>query len=193
MPKHHFALFSTPVGECALVWGRVGVVGLALPERDAHATRERLARHFEAPRETSPTADIATAMANVQQLLRGDRVDLSTIALDMGAVPPFHQRVYTAARDIPVGETITYGELARRIDSPQSPRAVGQALGRNPFAIIVPCHRIVSASGGLGGFTAHGGINTKERLLAIERGIVDLGSRGVGQLQFELAGLPVRS
>jgi methylated-DNA-[protein]-cysteine S-methyltransferase len=132
-------------------------------------------------------------MANVRQLLGGHRVDLSAIVLDMGAVPPFHQRVYTAARAIPVGETITYGELAKRIDSPNSSRAVGQALGRNPFAIIVPCHRIVSASGGLGGFTAHGGITTKKRLLAIERGIIDAGSRGVGQLQFELAGLSVRS
>ncbi len=187
MPKYHFALFSTPIGECALIWGHVGVAGLALPERDTHATRERLVRHFEAPSETSPTTDIARAIANVQQLLRGDSVDLSTIVLDMGAIPPFNQRVYTAARAIPVGETITYGELAKRIDSPKSSRAVGRALGRNPFAIIVPCHRIVSASGGLGGFTAHGGITTKQRLLAIERGIIDVASPGLGQLQFELA------
>lgn len=105
----------------------------------------------------------------VQHLLRGDASDLASVVLDMTGVPSFHQRVYAAAREIPSGETVTYGELARRIGAVHASRAVGQALGRNPFAIIVPCHRVVSAGGKLGGFTAHGGIVTKQRLLEIER------------------------
>jgi methylated-DNA-[protein]-cysteine S-methyltransferase len=86
----------------------------------------------------------------------------------MERVPPFHRRVYEAARTIPSGTTLSYGEIAARIGAPGSARAVGQALGRNPFAIVVPCHRVLAAGGKVGGFSANGGIATKLRLLAIE-------------------------
>ena len=86
----------------------------------------------------------------------------------MEGVPPFHRRVYEAAREIPPGDTLSYGAIANRIGSPGSARAVGQALGRNPFAIVVPCHRVVAANGKLGGFSANGGVTTKANLLALE-------------------------
>jgi methylated-DNA-[protein]-cysteine S-methyltransferase len=101
-------------------------------------------------------------------LLDGKPIDLSGIELDMEGVPPFRRRVYEAARRIPAGKTLSYGEIAARIDAPGSARAVGQALGRNPFAIIVPCHRVLAASGKPGGFSANGGVSTKLRMLAIE-------------------------
>src|SRR6201999_1121329 len=80
----------------------------------------------------------------------------------------FHQRVYALARRIPSGATLTYGEVATRIGSPGAARAVGQALGRNPFAIVVPCHRVLAAGGRTGGFSANGGVATKRRVRSIE-------------------------
>src|SRR5439155_16025712 len=91
-----------------------------------------------------------------------------TVALDMERLPAFHRRVYEIARTIPPGETLSYGELAARLGVPGAARAVGQTLGRNPVAIVVPCHRVLAAGGKVGGFSANGGITTKLRLLSIE-------------------------
>ena len=88
----------------------------------------------------------------------------------MEGVAGFHRRVYDAARAIPPGKTLAYGEIAERIGAPGAARAVGQALGRNPFPIVVPCHRVLAAGGKIGGFSAHGGTATKRRMLAIEAG-----------------------
>jgi len=111
-------------------------------------------------------------MDAVVALLNGtpqDPTDLSHLQLDMEGVPPFHQRVYALARRIPPGEIVTYGELARQLNELGAARAVGQALGANPFAPIVPCHRVLAANGQAGGFSAGGGVHTKLRLLLIER------------------------
>src|SRR6516164_3560011 len=104
----------------------------------------------------------------IAALLRGEVSDLSNIALDMDEVPTFHRRVYEAARAIPPGRTLSYGDVAARAGAPGAARAVGQALGRNPFPIVVPCHRVLAAGGKIGGFSAQGGIATKRRMLAIE-------------------------
>jgi methylated-DNA-[protein]-cysteine S-methyltransferase len=104
-------------------------------------------------------------------LLSGERIDLTWVELDLTGVPDYHRRVYDVTRTIPAGSTMTYGEVARRID-PQAPpgtaQAVGQALGRNPCPIVVPCHRVLAAGGHLGGFSADGGADTKRRMLLIE-------------------------
>ena len=104
---------------------------------------------------------------------------LSRIDLDMSAVPDFEQRVYAETRSIPPGETLTYGDIATRLGDVGLSRAVGQALGRNPFAIVVPCHRVLAAGGKSGGFSAVGGVDTKRRLLEIE-GARDLHRRCPG-------------
>jgi methylated-DNA-[protein]-cysteine S-methyltransferase len=104
----------------------------------------------------------------VVAFLRGEPSDLSSVLLDMDPVPPFHRRVYEATRSIPCGATMTYGALAAQAGVAGAARAVGQALARNPFAIIVPCHRVLAAGGRVGGFSANGGATTKLRLLAIE-------------------------
>ena len=90
------------------------------------------------------------------------------IPLDFGHAPEFHQRAYAVARTIPPGQTMTYGEIARRLDAPQESREVGQAMGRNPIAIIMPCHRVLGADGKMGGFSATGGVAIKRRILEIE-------------------------
>lgn len=171
MSAPRFALFASPIGKCAVVWGDAGVAGLALPERDERAILRRLREHFAATEAAIPTEGVTQVIERVQAVLGGEDVELTSIELDMNGVPPFHQRVYVEARRVAFGTTVTYGELATRMLAPGAARAIGQALGKNPFAIIVPCHRIVAASGKLGGFTAHGGATTKQRLLAIEGGV----------------------
>jgi methylated-DNA-[protein]-cysteine S-methyltransferase len=131
-------------------------------------TRARLLQRFPEAQEAEPSAEAKLACDAIASLLCGEPRDLSAIPLDMTSVPPFHRRVYDAARKLPRGTTTTYGTLAERIGAAGATRAVGQALARNPFAIIVPCHRVVAAGGKTGGFSANGGVTTKLRLLAIE-------------------------
>ena len=167
-----YALFPTAIGCCGIAWGAHGITGVQLPEQDEAATRARMAQRFPSSAEVDAPASVQQAMDAIAALLRGtpaEPVDLRDIVLDMDAVPPFHQRVYAVARGIPPGETITYGELAHRLGEPGAARAVGQALGANPFAPVVPCHRILAADGRAGGFSASGGVATKLRLLLIER------------------------
>ncbi|MDD2925181.1 methylated-DNA--[protein]-cysteine S-methyltransferase [Rhodoferax sp.] len=172
MRTQAYVLFDTPIGHCGMAWSACGLTGVQLPEQDAAATRARMQRRF--PRcEESATAppQVQEAMAAVRALLGGapkTPTDLSHIVLDMDGVPPFHQRVYRQARRLAPGETITYGELARLLGEPGAARAVGQALGANPFAPVVPCHRVLAAGTRAGGFSAHGGIGAKLRLLQIE-------------------------
>ncbi len=168
MTIYGFTLFETAIGRCGIAWSGRGVVRVQLPEASEVETRARLLRRFPDAREAPPPPDVQRALNGIVALLRGEASDLSTIALDMERVPPFHRRVYEVARSIPPGATLSYGDIAARLGAPGSARAVGQALGRNPFALIVPCHRVLAAGGKLGGFSANGGVTTKLHLLSIE-------------------------
>lgn len=165
----HWAWFDTTIGECAIAWGEAGVRGLMLPGADRARTLASLRRRHPQAREGDPTPAVADAVRRLQALLGGGSDSLEDIRLDMDGVPPFHRRVYEAARRIAPGRTCTYGELAEALGEPGAARSVGQALGANPFALIVPCHRVLAAHGASGGFSAPGGIDTKRRLLEIER------------------------
>jgi methylated-DNA-[protein]-cysteine S-methyltransferase len=144
-----------------------------LPGADADSTRRGLRRRFPDAHETPSPIEIREAIDRIAALLRGEHVDLSSIEIDLSAVPSFDRDVYRAARDIPVGATRTYGEIARVVGRPDGARDVGVALSRNPFAIVVPCHRVVAANGKIGGFSAAAGVATKLRLLAIEGGLTE--------------------
>lgn len=163
-----FALFDTAIGTCGIAWGDRGLVGVQLPEPSAGETRARMRRRHPGARETSPPPDVQRAIDAITAHLRGEAADLANIGLDMNDVPDFHRRVYEIARAIPSGATLSYGEVAARLGEPSAAREVGQALGRNPFPIVVPCHRVLAAGGKTGGFSAPGGVATKLRLLAIE-------------------------
>jgi methylated-DNA-[protein]-cysteine S-methyltransferase len=168
MPAEQFALFDTAIGRCGIAWNARGVAGVQLPERDERATRARLLRRYSQAREAPPPPPIQQVIDDITSLLRGERRDLSAVALDMEDVPPFHQQVYAVARTIPAGATLGYGDIATRLGDRSIARDVGEALGLNPFPIIVPCHRVLAAGGKLGGFSAAGGTTTKLRLLEIE-------------------------
>ena len=163
-----FALFDTAIGRCGIAWGDAGIVALQLPAASAAETAARLRKTCPTAAEGPPPPAVAEAIGLVAALLRGEAADLSAIALDMAGVPDFHRRVYGVAREIPPGRTLTYGAVAARLGEPGAARAVGRALGRNPFAVIVPCHRVVATGGAMGGFSAGGGVETKRRILAIE-------------------------
>ena len=163
-----YALFDTAIGRCSIAWNEHGVSGVQLPEPDDRRTRERLLRRRAPLPEAAPPPDVRRAIDAIAALLRGEPRQLDDIVLDWADVPPFDRRVYEVACSIAPGHTLTYGDVAARLGEPGAARAVGQALGRNPFAPVVPCHRVVAAAGGLGGFSAHGGATTKQRMLLIE-------------------------
>ena len=163
-----FALFDTPIGRCGVAWTARGLAAVQLPEPREGATRERLLRRVPSATPASPPPGVQRAIDGIVSLLRGEHADLSVIALDMEGISPFHRRVYEVARRIGPGATLSYGEVADRLGERGAARAVGRALGSNPFALVVPCHRVLAAGGRVGGFSAHGGAMTKVRLLTIE-------------------------
>ncbi|MQT13568.1 methylated-DNA--[protein]-cysteine S-methyltransferase [Segnochrobactrum spirostomi] len=163
-----FTLFDTAIGRCGLAWGAAGLVAVQLPDPDERGLRSRLAARAPGLETVSPPPFATDAILRIMRLFEGARDDLATVPLDMTGVPTFHRDVYALTRAIPPGATLTYGEVALRLGDAGLARAVGQALGRNPFPIVVPCHRVMGAGGRFVGFTATGGVATKRRMLEIE-------------------------
>lgn len=176
-----FAVYPTALGHCGIAWrgdASEGLIGSQLPAADVDALRLLMQRRFDGAVETAPPASVREAIALVQRLLAGETADhgeLLDVKLDDRAVPEFDRRALWLTRRIPVGQTRTYGELATALGQPGAARAVGRAEGHNPFAPIVPCHRVMGAGGAPAGFSAPGGVDTKRRLLLIE-------ARAAGQL-----------
>lgn len=169
MTTRGFALFDTVIGRCGLAWGADGLVGVQLPEATPGAAWARLRKRFPDAVEAEPPPEIEAVIDRIRDLLAGGRDDLADIILDEAGQSAFNLRVYAIARAIPPGETSTYGEVARAMSEPGAARAVGKALGENPWPIVVPCHRVLGSSGSIGGFSASGGSTTKARLLTIEK------------------------
>ena len=168
MTNPGYTLFETPIGRCAVAWSAVGIVAVQLPERHEAATVERLRRRVPRLERSEPPTPVRQAIAAIQRLLDGAGTELSAIVLDERGLSPFQRRVYRAARAIPAGRTVTYGALAAQLGQAGAARAIGRAMGSNPFPIIVPCHRVLAAGGKAGGVSAHGGVATKFALLQAE-------------------------
>lgn len=164
-----FCVFDTAIGPCGIAWGEHGLVGVQLPQADEAATRACMRRRFAGAPEEIPNSEVVRVIARVQASLQGEGDAMLDVPLDMAEVPPFHRRVYEITRAIPPGRTLTYGDIAAMLGEPGAARAVGQALGHNPFAPVVPCHRVLAARNGSGGFSAEGGVATKLRMLQIEK------------------------
>jgi methylated-DNA-[protein]-cysteine S-methyltransferase len=163
-----FTLFPTPIGRCAVAWADDTIEGVQLPEPSSADTRRRLEDRFAGAREGAPPPRVQEAIDRMVASLRGEADDLADVPLDLTRLPRFQRRVLEVVRTIPAGETMSYGEVAAVAGSPGAARAVGQALGRNPFPIVIPCHRVLAAAGRIGGFTAPGGVTTKAKMLAVE-------------------------
>lgn len=168
-----YSLFDTAIGRCGIAWGDDGLIAVQLPQPSEAQTRARIAQRCGEIAECAPPPRVAAAIAAMSALLAGQSRDLGDIVLDMRGVPEFNRKVYAIARAIPPGETLTYGDIARRLGDIALSRQVGQALGQNPFPIVVPCHRVLAAGARPGGFSASGGTATKLRMLAIEGAYVN--------------------
>lgn len=168
MTEQSFSVFDTAIGACAAAWSARGLVGVQLPEANEAATRGRMQRRFPAATEGVPPPQVQHAIDGMIALLAGERRDLINVAIDHSATPDFNARVYAVVRKIPPGQTLTYGEVAEKLGDKSLARAVGQAMGQNPCPIVMPCHRVLAASGKSGGFSAPGGVVTKLTLLTIE-------------------------
>lgn len=164
-----FAFFDTPAGLVGLAWNdALEVCGGQLPEATPALTRQRMQQRFPALHEAVPPPAMAQVIARLAAALQGAPDTLEDVPLADAQVPAFNRRVYALARRIPPGQTRSYGELAAELGGPAVARAVGQALGRNHFAPLVPCHRVLAAQHGAGGFSGPGGLRTKLRLLQLE-------------------------
>jgi methylated-DNA-[protein]-cysteine S-methyltransferase len=168
-----YHVFETPIGVCAIAWVQSEgdnflITHFQLPEASRQNTEARIARHSTGIAFVETPIFIAKVIARVQQHLVGEREDFRDLRYDLDTVPEFSRQVYLAILDIPAGQTTTYGALARRLGQPGAAQAVGQALGNNPIPLLIPCHRVLAAGGAPGGFSAHGGLDTKTKLLEIE-------------------------
>jgi methylated-DNA-[protein]-cysteine S-methyltransferase len=163
-----YTVFDTGIGRCGIAWGDSGVVGVQLPEAREIETRRRLFQLYPGARELRPPLNVEIAIDGIAALLRGNPSDLSDVTLDMMGIPAFNARVYQFTRTIPRGETRTYGEVAASLRASGAAHSVAQAISRNPFMIIVPCHRVLEAGSYADKISPNGGSISKRRLLSIE-------------------------
>ena len=166
--RHH--LFDTAIGVCGVAWNARGLCGVQLPEKDRATTERRLASKSGSVAPAEPPPHVAALIADIRRYLDGGKVDFSGVAVDLDGIDGLRRQIYEALRGISFGRTVTYGELAKALGSSgwEGARDVGEAMGRNPMPIVIPCHRVLAAGGKPGGFSAYGGTTTKQKLLALD-------------------------
>jgi methylated-DNA-[protein]-cysteine S-methyltransferase len=169
-PVINHCVFDTVLGACGIAWNDRGLVAVQLPGRDRAATERRLSARAHSAGAAAPPPWVAALIADIARYLGGEHVDFTTVPVDLSALDPFRRELYGAVRTLAWGTTTTYGVLARRIglERWEGARDVGEAMGRNPTPIVIPCHRVLAAGNKLGGFSAPGGAATKAKLLALE-------------------------
>ena len=167
--KAHYLIFDTISGPCGIAWTASGVVRFQLPGEDVATTRRLLLRHLPEAEAAEPPPAVAQAVAAAQRYFAGEEADFTDVPLDLEGQSDFFLSVYDAARRVHWGETTTYGTLARDLGvGPEMAREVGQAMAKNPVALIIPCHRVLAAGGKVGGFSAPGGSSSKLKMLTLE-------------------------
>jgi methylated-DNA-[protein]-cysteine S-methyltransferase len=166
---HHYCIFETAGGFCGIAWNDVGITRFQLPTRSAETTERSLLRRLPGAQPGTPTPEVAEAIAAVKRYFAGQETDFTGFTLDLREQDAFFQRIYAAARQVGWGHTTTYGTLAKELGAgPEAARDVGEAMAKNPVALIIPCHRVLAAGGKVGGFSAPGGSAAKLRMLALE-------------------------
>lgn len=163
-----FKVFETALGSCAIAWSDKGLTRVQLPEKTRLETKARIGSEGAETAKAPLPLFAQEAMDTLQAYFSGTDVSFDTIVLDDAKLPPFNVMIYQLLRAVPRGTTITYGELAKQASRPGAAQAVGVAMSRNPWPVIVPCHRVIGANGKLTGFSAYGGVQTKLKLLAME-------------------------
>jgi len=165
----HYHIFETAGGFCGIAWNGIGIIRFQLPTKNAGETERLLVRHLSGADAAKPTLAVFEAIEAVKRYYDGEAVDFTSLTLDLGEQDAFFKQVYAAARQIGWGQTTTYGALARQLGvGPEAARDVGQAMAKNPVALIIPCHRVLAAGNRIGGFSAPGGSTAKQRMLELE-------------------------
>lgn len=166
---HHYSIFETAGGFCGIAWSATGITRFQLPTSTAESTERLLLRRLPVAKADTPPPNVAETIEAVKHYFAGEEVDFSNTRLDLEEQDAFFRDVYVAARRIGWGHTTTYGTLAKELGvGPEAARDVGQAMAKNPVALIIPCHRVLAAGGKIGGFSAPGGSNAKLRMLELE-------------------------
>lgn len=166
---HHYQVFQTAGGFCGIAWNDRGISRFQLPTKSAEAVERLLLRRLPAAEPGDPTPMVRDAIAAVKRYFEGEETDFSSFEIDLSEQDAFFRDIYAAARRVGWGHTTTYGTLAKELGAgPEAARDVGQAMAKNPVALIIPCHRVLAAGGKVGGFSAPGGSSSKIRMLELE-------------------------
>ncbi|OAV56031.1 cysteine methyltransferase [Rhizobium sp. WYCCWR10014] len=166
---HHYLIFETAGGFCGIAWSDAGIARFQLPTKTAEATERLLLRRLPDAEAGAPTPAVLETVAAVRRYFQGEEMDFSGVELDLAGQDSFFRDIYAAARRVGWGRTTTYGALAKELGvGPEAARDVGQAMAKNPVALIIPCHRVLAAGGKIGGFSAPGGSSSKARMLELE-------------------------
>ena len=167
--SHHYAVFETEAGFCAIGWSAAGIARFQLPDSSAAAAERNMLRRAPAARRDTPPPQVAAVIAAAQRYFAGEAIDFSDVVVDLDGQDDFFRRIYAATRAVGYGKTTTYGTLAKELGAgPEVARDVGQAMAKNPVPLIIPCHRVLAAGGKVGGFSAPGGSTAQLRMLALE-------------------------
>jgi methylated-DNA-[protein]-cysteine S-methyltransferase len=166
---HHYCVFETAAGFCAIAWSEAGIARFHLPMSIAEATERSLRRRLIDSEPGTPPAEVMAVIDAAKRYFAGEQVDFSNVSLDLRGQDEFFRKIYAAARRVGWGQTTTYGSLAKELGAgPEAARDVGQAMAKNPVTLFIPCHRVLAAGGKLGGFSAPGGSGSKQRMLEME-------------------------
>ncbi|OPZ00467.1 cysteine methyltransferase [Bradyrhizobium sacchari] len=168
MAGRGYTIFDTAIGRCGIIWSSTGVVAVQLPEAREIDTRRRIFQVHPEAREQQPPLNTELAIEGIVGLLQGSDPDFSDVSLDAGAVLAFNRRVYEYTCTIPRGETRTYHEIARALGASGAAHSVAQAIAKNPYMLIVPCHRVLEAGNYADRISPYGGVISKRRLLSLE-------------------------
>lgn len=167
LPSYH--VFETALGFCAFAWSTKGIVRFQLVTPTADSTERHLRRRAEIGKPDDPPQHLGGLVIETQRYFSGAAADFSAFSVDLEGQNELFLRIYASARGLSWGQTTTYGAIAKSIGAgPEVARDVGQAMAKNPVALIIPCHRVLAAGGKSGGFSAPGGIKTKLQMLALE-------------------------
>lgn len=182
---HQYFMFETASGSCGMAWNGVGITRLQLPARSAQASESNLLRRLPDAAPGTPTPQVSAAVSAVKRYFAGEPIDFSGVQLDLGGQDEFHKRIYAAVRRVGWGQTTTYGTVAKELGAgPEAAREVGRAMAANPVPLIIPCHRVLAAGGGVGGFSAPGGTAAKIGMLELEG--IHIGSPQPAQQSLDL-------
>lgn len=170
MPTNHaFAVFETKGDICAIAWSEEGICGFHLPGDEPEQAERTIRRRFAGAERASPIPEIADVIDRVRAYFEGERSDFSDLRLDLSAQTDLYRQIYIATRRLGWGNTTTYGGLAAELElGPAGAWTIGQAMAKNPIPLIIPCHRVLAAGRKIGGFSAPGGSDSKQRMLELE-------------------------